>query len=190
MNLKEYFGDEDPQPAPSTPTPVSDKPWGDWATFVAGPVVPLRVSLKRQLMTESSGHLVCPFCIYRAGNVHCIKGTSGEMHEIFCPRIKGGKYVPKSGDPIARAVYVLENLILACHTCNMNWLNGQDRAWVLSIKMGMPGYPPERVLPKILDLARQLTCPNAIIPYHLFDAGERCFKLDFKTYTYTGVNQA
>jgi hypothetical protein len=153
------------------------------------PALPLRMALKKTLMLEAKGKLICPFCVYRVGL--CLNHTASQLHEIFCPTIKGGKYAPKPDDPVSAAVYVLENVILMCPECNVNWVNSQPRAWVMAIKMSMPGYSPERCIPKLMDLAKTQKYPEySVIPHTLFTVDGREFKLNFKLNTYTEIEHA
>lgn len=196
--LDDYLGPRREEEVEPEPIQIHDKPWEEWPTFERGPKLqlPLRTRLKMDLMRESSGNLACPFCEHRTGRPTVLKRTASQMHEIFAPRMRGGKYDPKSYDPVAQAVYVMENLILACPTCNVNWLNGQDRAWVFMIKLGMPGYSAARCIPKILDIAKTVMYPDgyvegmlpkgdSIVPRTLFGPGGEEYRIDMKTFTYS-----
>jgi hypothetical protein len=142
-----------------------------------------RMELKLQLLMEGNGKVpLCPFCQHRlpGGITH----PASQMHEIVCPQIKGGKYHPDPESPLAAAVYVLENLILACAACNVEWLNSQDKGWVLGVKLQQPGYSVERVIPKILDIARCLKYSSGVVPRSIpLPTGS--VTIDLKNYTYT-----
>lgn len=139
-----------------------------------------RMSQKFKLLQEGGDKVVmCPFCAYR--NPFGVMGVATQMHEIISP--KGWKSLAHD-DPRWIAMHQLENLILACPTCNVEWLNGQPREWVLSIKLRRPGYTPERVAPKILDIARLLKYPVGVIPLSISLPTGRLL-LDLKNFTFT-----
>ena len=84
---------------------------------------------------------------------------SAEMHEIVCPPMGGSKYHPINR-LLAAAVYVIENCILLCHTCNMVKANSMRTEL---IRMQMKRYGPWRVVRKLRVLTRMLWTPESFV---------------------------
>ncbi len=119
----------------------------------------IRFEVKVKLREEDKNFFPeCPLCPERGA---AEPETASQMHEIISP--KGWKSLPEE-DPRYIAMHQPETCILLCPECNVNFANGYPKDKMLALKMGMPGYSPERVIPKVRDIASYLKYPREQVP--------------------------
>lgn len=125
----------------------------------------LRFAVKTQLLREVNGKVpLCPLCQLRMNNPEYPPNPAVHLHEIICPPLNGSKYEPTPESSLAKAVYVRENCLLLCFVCNVNFANSVAKDVLLALKMGMPGYTPERIVAAMQAIASQLKNPCSYIP--------------------------
>ena len=117
-----------------------------------------RDKLKEQLVAESKGNPVCALC----------GKPAFQMHEIIAPPLEGGKYNPKD-TPLARAVYVIENVTMLCPACNVNIANSR-KGELLTFNTTKHGY--DRMATALRRLASLLKSPESYIPASISFRGE------------------
>ena len=138
----------------------------------------LRAQVKIKLLQEGNGKVpLCPLCPERVGNPFAAHNPAVQLHEIVCPQMKGGKYHPLSPE-LAEVIYVVENCILLCWNCNVNYANSVPKERMLELRMEQ-GVSPERMVAAMQAIARQLKNPAAWIPRSITFKGVTYPCLDF-----------